>query len=281
MTSPRRLFRIAVLALAVGLFAPSPAYACVWNTAHKGSPLPPCKQEDIPGFRRIMQMNAQLLGKIFAATGKIIWVKQEIKQWQSAHRQATRFRDQMERKFGRLTENPLPSLVAEYNRRSPLAKYIALNYDEKYLLAVSPLNVPHVADSIYTAFQDSFNISRLYGTAKMTASDIKYGTQYRLRNTEKNLSALMDRRKFMEEFSDSLQEKAEEYSERYAAGREVKSSLAESQIELLSAQLNRLHGTAFEGEAAAINSRLEAYNSAVRTNSRNAARNLRSRIIPF
>jgi hypothetical protein len=245
------------------LTAAEPARACIWNVEHGGNPMPPCEMDDLPGRRRLHQLNTQLIGTMTTATYHIREVRREILQWRRTIQQAQRYKQRMELYYGNLTANPLPSMVAAYNRDSPLAAYFHLTIDGEFKLSLEPVNLFASADSLIRSFSDSLTVRKQYfdiftSRLERDTEDRRQWLQVRALD---RLNRVVDHRQYVEVVSDSLRRTGEELALRYADEAEA-AGYAEARITRLSASLSRLHGTALDTEVRALQARMQSYTGA-------------------
>ncbi len=259
----RRVARALVVAAVACLgivLRPAPAHACIWNFLHWFNPLPPCEVQDDPARWRMHQTNNRILGKLGTIASDVIEIKAEIEGWKAASRTARRFSDQLARTYGDLSANPLPSLAAAYNR-TPMANFLQLNANGTFSVGVDPINFRRVADSVWTTYQDSLGLKRIYRKDWEDPARLPkqiFGSGARL---EQQIAALGDWETFTRPILDSLSMLGGRTASRYMAHAEV-AGLSEARISNLAIALSKLRGTAFEAQGLGLSAKIQALTAA-------------------
>jgi hypothetical protein len=259
--SPRAVLPTAAFAAAWLLaFGPAPAAACIWNTSHGFNPLPPCEVDDMPGRERIHQINTQLIGTLTSAAYHIREVQREVRQWRRAIAQAENYRRRAESYYGRMTANPLPSMVATYNRESPMAAYFQLNLDGDFKLSLTPVDLFASADSIRRSFADSLALRVHYKDmfTKRLEATVAIRRHHLQKRALQRVENVVSYRQYVNLVSDSLKSRGDEFAKRYAS-EGLPDGLAEIKLSRLSASLSRLHGTALDAQVRGTQARMQGH----------------------
>lgn len=273
----RPLFTVLTVAFGLVAFQPQPAHACMWNWGEGFSPLPECDIEDQPARKRLQQENSTLLAKITGEASRIVAVKQEIAAWNEALETAKNFEKVLKETFGDITANPLPSLVAEFNRERPLGRSIRLSSNGGLQVHVdAPVDIKALGDSLLRNLAESRGLEELYGMPlndipEALSNDLEedlenelYGTGHIL---DRRLKQLVDLQEAHETFMDSLTHKGERTSVRYAGfGRA--SGESESEISHFSSSMSALKGTSYEAKLKALSQRFSSFHAAIRKRER-------------
>lgn len=241
--------------------SPRSAHACVWNVLHWFNPLPPCEVEDQLGRYRNRQEAIRVEGKLGTLALHVREIRTELEAWRAAYRTARRFSEELTRVYGDLISDPIPSLLARYER-TPLARFVRINPNGTFatvpLDSLAPaLDFRTTADSVWQQFSDSLTMPRRYRRFAQAATDVPrmiYGTGMEL---ERELAALHDFGTFTRPILDSLAEVGARTATRYVARGDV-TGLSEARISQVSAVLSRLRGTAFEAQARGVSAKLQA-----------------------
>lgn len=253
------LFRTLLAAAALLAGSVTPAQACIYNLTDKGSPIPPCKVEDIPGAQRMRQLNSRLSAKLAVVAQQVRFAQQEIAAWQSTYETTRNYVDEMQQIWGDLTADPLPSLVSTYNRHSPLNRYVTLTPGGKPEM----VDLRAAGDSVLAAIETSALAFYEESRDRAESSVMRY--ENRLESTaahiERELGAMADYRQYATVIQDSLQAVGDRLASRYE-GVSSSAGLSEAKISELTALFAQLRGTAFELEGASVAARLQALEGA-------------------
>lgn len=120
-------WRVLVVALLV-MATPSQAHACVWFFWDYFSPLPPCPVYDATQNKNnLLGAGLALAAKLPTYVRRYHEVKKEVVAWQLASKDSRKFMEHVHYYVGAIDEqlpDPLPSLVAEFNRQDGRLKYV-------------------------------------------------------------------------------------------------------------------------------------------------------------
>jgi len=250
----RTIVCFLVLVVAGLLLPAAPVSACIWNPAHNFSPFPPCETEDFPGHNRVAQVNGRIGGKLLVTAAKIREVKTEIRQWQALHTEALAFERALKRVYGNVTANPIPSLVAEYNRINPMSTFVRIrDEDGGWQLELADLSV--LADSILTQFEG--DMLGLYNEVATAPDRMTRMIQSRGARIESEFYAVRDFQRASAPVRDSLMAMGERLAGRYE-GEASDEGESEATITTLSAALARLRGTAYHAQVTGLEARMQS-----------------------
>lgn len=267
MTASRRsLFAIALVCTAgIGVvLAPAPVEACVWRTGHYGNPFPPCPAEDNVLVKRINQLNVQLVGKVTTVASNIMYVRQEVEQWKDTWRQAKGWVDQFRRHYSQLTTNPLPSLIAAYNRNAPLAAYLQLSDNGNWAVSLEPVDLREIAEQFLEDLHDEVKVNERFFrglSVELTGAADSEFARFRdgaIRRT----TQMAAYERYIDILSDSLNATGTDLASRYTDWTDG-AGLSEAKISRLSAMLSRLRGTSVAAETRGMEARAQAIESAI------------------
>lgn len=274
LTPPLATLTLAVLIAVAGLAADgyrSPAEACLWRLTDGGNPLPPCRIDDLFTSERLRQANNQIIGKLATIQVKIRQVRREVHGWQRSYETMRNFEDLLQRTWGDLTADPLPSLVVAYNRTG-LGSYVAATYEGgRFDADILDLNA--AADSIWGTFQNQMDVERMYESALrpriegLERESVREGERFKTQ-----MLAIGDWRRQTQPARDSLFHLSNRIAQRYE-GRGDADGVAETRISSLSTSLTHLRGTSFEAQARSVQARMEALESSAEAG-RRVRRNL-------
>lgn len=240
--------------------SPTPAYACVWNFLDWFNPLPPCTVQDSPSQYRMNEVNDRIRSKLAVIAEEVKEVRAEIAGWKSAVQTARSFQATLVRTYGALSANPLPSLLAAYNR-TPMANFLKIQPNGTFTISTTPFSFRQIADSIWTAFQDTTSLVHLYRKAWATTTALP-GLVFRDGTLlEQQVTALGDYETYTRPILDSLAAIGDRTAQRYAGHAEVM-GLAEAHISNLAATLSHSRSTAFEAQTQSLSAKIQALTAA-------------------
>jgi hypothetical protein len=255
------------LALALVVARPAPAYACMWTVPLPPlavpTPFPPCDQRDEAEIQRLKNANVKVGQKLATTVAKIREVKREIRAWQSATETARGFEDQLRAVYGDLSTDPMPSLVSAY-RRTNMAQYVGLEVGEDGQLQARMRDFRATGDSILDSYKDTDRLKARYDYF-LDREEVRWTNQFTRVGAilDNRLQSLGNWEAQVRPHVDSVSAAGNRIANRYQ-GRDDVDGLSESKITTLSAELNRLRGTAFETQALGVRARMGALDEAIR-----------------
>lgn len=273
---------IVLSALLMPVVTPASVHACVWKVTHGGAPFPPCEVDDIPLRRRIDQLNTQLVGKVATVAQQIMWVRQEVQVWKRSWRQAKMWTRRFQSTYGRVTANPLPSMIAQYNRRAPLGRYLKLSANGDWAVSLDPVDFREIAADFLDRLKDREELARTYfaGLPDVIQTDVKDDYSWFRENAARRVNEMTEYEDYFEAASDSLRAAGDSLATRYADWA-TPDGLSEAKISRLSAILSRLRGTSVTAELRSLQARNQAVNTAIDRGERLRQLDLESAIPAF